>query len=220
MTTPEPDRELAPRAPVAAKRRGRTRRPTRYSHAGQPTKFDEAKAAAICELLKAGNFMTHAAAAVGVNVDTVREWAKADAEFGAQLDQSRALAVVGLVGDIRIATTGGGEAHQDARALQWLLAKLAPLTHGESSRASRDKADAELDAAESRRLTEKLLRRKLKAEIAALDKGIAVGVSLSGDQFDSLFARHFGQLPGRAEVVVNNNTSLPATNVPGRFDAE
>ncbi len=177
----------------------------RHAHAGQPTKYTPAKATSICRALAFGAPFTHAARAVGVNPSTARDWMVAYPAFADRVDTARAKAVLVLVRRVFEASTrtdASGNSAKDLRATQWMLTKLAPGMFG--------------DATKAERLRDQLLCDKLKAEIALLDRGGAAGVNLTPEQFDSLFATKFGQLPGHATVEV----VAPVVNVPGRGDAE
>ena len=151
----------------------------------------------------AGNFLTHAARANGVNRDTVYSWMATIPEFAESVEQARSVAVTALVANVVEARHGAGE--RDWKAASWLLARLAPNAFGDRSVLDRQR--------------EALQAEKLEAEIAALNKGATgAGVNLTPAQFDQLFATKFGQLPGRAKVEVID--SVPTVNAPGRGDAE
>jgi len=163
---------------------------------GRPTKVLDPKVATkVLAHMRAGGFVSHAAAKAGVHRDTVLEWVRRgkaeDAghyhDFALAFAEARAEGCEAHIQAIRDATHGAGNA--DWKAHAFILSRLDPATFG-------------IESLEKKNLA--LRNQKLEAEIVALRKGQLPlpggGVNLTREEFALLFAQRFGQPPGRARV--------------------
>jgi hypothetical protein len=102
---------------------------------GRPTKFDAEKAQTICALLQNGNFLSDAAAFVGVSTNTVEGWIEKGkkatagefAQFASDVAKARAIFSISATKQI----SGG---RKNSKDLQWLLSKLQPKKFGDRVR--------------------------------------------------------------------------------------
>lgn len=135
----------------------------------RPTKFDTEKGKQICGLLAGGNFLTDAAALVGVDVRTVERWIergtqgqKIYAEFAQEVAKARAQFVASTI--IKIRRQDG-----DWRAHAWILEKLRPRQFGQQIRLHVDQEQREFLTRLERALPPDVFEKVLS--VAASDVG-------------------------------------------------
>jgi len=92
---------------------------------GRPTKFTSERRDIILDTLRRGASLAAAAAAAGVNPDTVLNWRRARAAFALQVDQAMAEGALRALDAIWTAAESG-----DWRAAAWLLERRYPEEYG------------------------------------------------------------------------------------------
>ena len=91
----------------------------------RPTKYHPARVDAICDALRAGATIEHAAEAAGIHRDTVHEWRTRYPAFADRIKEAEGAGVLASLRVIRGAAEGG-----TWQAAAWLLERRYPAEYG------------------------------------------------------------------------------------------